>query len=773
MMHLSIKQQLVLAFVALAVVSVGTTAFLMGQSAISKSEDTIQKKVESRLIATRDLKKIQVEDYFSGLRDQVVNMSSQPWVVEAGTEFRTAFKTFEAEQGTSDAGLMDYYTTQFGERYKELNSGNAFDINSIYSGLSSVAKSMQSTYISNNPHPLGEKDQLVSSGSTSYYDELHSEYHSTFRNFLQTYGYYDIFIVEPENGHIIYSVFKELDFATSLDSGPYKDSGIAKAYQAAKQITDPKGSVLIDFASYSPSYDSAASFIASPILDGGSLVGILIYQMPLDRINYLMTNNKQWKEAGFGDTGETYLVGPDQTLRSEVRFLIEDPEGYSKALLNSGEDAQLVNKMTATGTAIGLLKVKTEGASQAVQNQKGVAYFNDYRGEPVISAYTPINILGLKWGLLSEVDEAEAFAGQRALVSNLMNTTLIIAAILISIMAGLGILMAKYLVKPIDDFAKTLRHVTDDNDFGLRFDISQKNEFSVLGQALNELMENLATFIKDMQGTASVLADNAQKLNGVTEQTTEQVHRQSQEVNAAATATTEMNSAVHEVAQSTEDAAVQMQNTKQKVEDSVAIANRTQNDIYMLQKDMSSAINNMTQLETESQGIGEVLDVIQNIAEQTNLLALNAAIEAARAGEQGRGFAVVADEVRTLASRTAQSTDEIRSKIESLQKGVENALSSVQLSQEKTDISIKQVEETVANMNAVSEQVDTTNEMNTHIATATEEQSQVTDEINRNVHHLKDLSDSILEIATNLSTSSVEVHEASRSIYSAIERYKI
>ena len=101
-MHLSIKQQLVLAFIALAFVSVGTTAFLMSKSAISKSEESIRMQVEDRLIATRDLKKIQVEDYFSGLRDQVVNMSSQPWVVEASTEFRTAFKTFEAEHGSSD-----------------------------------------------------------------------------------------------------------------------------------------------------------------------------------------------------------------------------------------------------------------------------------------------------------------------------------------------------------------------------------------------------------------------------------------------------------------------------------------------------------------------------------------------------------------------------------------------------------------------------------------------------------------------------------------------
>ena len=538
------------------------------------------------------------------------------------------------------------------------------------------------------------------------------------------------------------------------------------------QLQNADDTVLIDFAPYMPSYNAAASFIASPIMRDGERLGVLIFQMPIDGINNIMTNDNAWKDSGFGESGETYLVGGDDLLRSQSRFLIENKEGYLAAMKNQADDLTLA-KINASDTAIGLQKVDNASTKAANTGKSGIAYINDYRGEAVISAHTPIKVMGFDWVLLSEIDQKEAFAYITHLVSSVITTTLIIAITLILIMGVLGLLFTRMLMRPIDVFSGQVSQITRQKDLTIRIPIQGNNEFSILGKELNTMLDSLASFVLHMKETAESLAKNSGQLHQATDNAAEKVNQQNAEINAAATATTELSASINEVAHSAEQAALQMRTTRDQVSTSMSVANETQVDIYQLQSNMNTAIMAMGQLETESQDIGAVLDVIQNIAEQTNLLALNAAIEAARAGEQGRGFAVVADEVRTLASRTADSTGEIRTKIESLQKGVENAINSVQASQKNTNTSIEKVESTVISMKKVTGYVDQVDDMNNHIATAAEEQSQVTEEVNRNVLSIKDLSDNILEIASNITDSSNDVNAVSVDILKQVDQFKV
>lgn len=340
-------------------------------------------------------------------------------------------------------------------------------------------------------------------------------------------------------------------------------------------------------------------------------------------------------------------------------------------------------------------------------------------------------------------------------------------------MGAIGTIFTRTIIRPIEIFSNKVNQITSERDLTIRIQVRGDNEFSALATNLNAMLNSLASFSGSMRDRAATLADNSEALNKTTSDTTEKVNQQGIEINAAVAATTKLSTSIREVAQNAEQAANKMRTTRNHVNTSMAVANDTQTDIYQLQKNMDGAISAMEQLETESQGIGAVLDVIQNIAEQTNLLALNAAIEAARAGEQGRGFAVVADEVRTLASRTADSTDEIRTKIESLQKGVENALSSVQASQENTQSSIEKIEYTVASLKEVTGYVDEVDKMNLHIATAAEEQSQVTEEINRNVLSINNLSDNILELTGQITGSSIDVNEVSSDIFKQVDQFKV
>lgn len=773
-MQFKIKHQLIIAFIAISAVSILVSAVLIGRSAIEQSKSAIHNKVEQQLIAARDLKKAQIEDYFSLIENQMVIASSNPWIHQAAAEFRSAFFDYPLQTGgeIDHAAINSYYNDEFDRVYQESNNGQSADTAQLINRLSDNALFLQQDYIARNNHPLGSKDNLNSVGNNSVYDQLHQQYHPALRKFLKTYGFYDIFIVEPDSGHVVYSVFKELDFGTSLLNGPYKESGLAEAFKAGMKLSGADQTVLIDFKPYLPSYEAAASFIASPIMLDGERNGILIFQMPIDGINAIMTNNGKWQETGFGESGETYLIGQDGLLRSQSRFLIEDFEGYISALTGSKDELTLA-RIKARKTAIGLQNVDSLGSQRALSGSSGVAYFKDYRNVPVISAYTPLDVNGQTWGLLSEIDEAEAFAHQEALVRSIIGTTVAIALTLIVIMTIVGTYFTRVVIKPIDAFSSQLERITRDQDLSIRISTKGNNEFSVLGHSLNNMLETLAEFVRNMRHSAELLANNSSNLNSASDEAAEQINKQNLEVNAAATATTELSASISEVAQSAEQAAEQMRTTRNQVNDSMDVANNTQADIYELQQNMDDAIKAMAQLESESQSIGDVLDVIQNIAEQTNLLALNAAIEAARAGEQGRGFAVVADEVRTLASRTAQSTDEIRAKIESLQKGVENALTSVQTSQSKTETSIEKVESTVSSMKEVTGYVDQVDAMNAHIATAAEEQNQVTEEINKNVLLIKDLSDKVLDLAAHITESSNDVNAVSTDIHKQVDQFRV
>ena len=773
-MNLKVKQQLIIAFIAISAVSILISSVLIGNNAITESEIAIKQQVEQKLIAARDLKKSQIEDYFTLIDNQIKVFSSAPWIIDAADYMTAAFFDYSLQTGgkIEIPIIKSYYDNEFNRVYKENNDGNSANTSQLLSSISDNALFLQQDYIAKNKHPLGSKDGLIKNQTNSAYDLLHQEYHPTLRKYLQTYGFYDIFIVEPNSGHIIYSVFKELDFATSLLTGPYKDSGLGQAFKQGMQLQNADDTVLIDFAPYLPSYDAAASFIASPIMRDGERLGILIYQMPIDGINSIMTNKQSWKDTGFGDTGETYLVGSDSLLRSQSRFLVEDKMGYLQAM-NDSLDTKTLAKIEATGSAIGLQKVDNASSQGALNGNSDITYLNDYRNEPVISAYTPIKVLGLSWALLSEIDQQEAFAHLEKLRNSVITTTIMIAIVLIIIMGIIGAFFTRIVVRPIEIFSDKVSQITSQQDLTIRLPTQGNNEFSALGTELNSMLESLAVFVSNMRDSAENLASNSQQLSDASSDAAEQVNQQNLEVNAAATATTELSASITEVASSAEQAASQMRTTRDQVNTSMSVANDTQTDIYQLQENMNGAITAMGQLETESQGIGAVLDVIQNIAEQTNLLALNAAIEAARAGEQGRGFAVVADEVRTLASRTATSTDEIRSKIESLQKGVENALMSVQASQEKTSSSIEKVESTVSSLQEVTGYVDQVDQMNAHIATAAEEQSQVTEEINRNVLLIKDLSDNVLELTTNISEASNDVSSVSVDIHRQVDQFKV
>jgi methyl-accepting chemotaxis protein len=276
----------------------------------------------------------------------------------------------------------------------------------------------------------------VALNSESAYDTAHQTYHPEIRKYLQEFAYYDIFIIDAQSGHIVYSVFKELDYATSLLTGPYKNSGLAEVFQSVRHAKNNDAISFSAFKSYTPSYEDPASFIASPIQDeNGVTIAVLAFQMPIDEINTLMTFDHDWLSKGLGASGETYLVSEEFKAQSLSRFLIEDPEHFYAALSDTNIDTALLATMKAKETNIGFQEIKTQGTIAALNGDTGFGIYPDYRDVLVLSAYTSIEFEGSTFAIMSEIDEAEAHAYVGRSAWSISIAIFIVAGVILSIVA--------------------------------------------------------------------------------------------------------------------------------------------------------------------------------------------------------------------------------------------------------------------------------------------------------------------------------------------------
>ena len=240
----------------------------------------------------------------------------------------------------------------------------------------------------------------------SAYSSTHAEYHPVMRNFLEKFGYYDIFLIDHNTGDMLYSVFKEVDFATSLFTGVYHTTNFGRVVKEAVESSDHHFVKLVDFEPYDPSYLAPASFIACPVYDHGEKIGILVFQMPINRINQILTGHGNWEEDGLGASGETFMVGSDYKLRSISRGLIQHPDRYLSDLLAIGYPSAVINQIRKTNTSILLEEIKNESSEKALRGLSGTQVDHNNQGT-FLCAYTPLQIKDVNWVLMSTMSETE------------------------------------------------------------------------------------------------------------------------------------------------------------------------------------------------------------------------------------------------------------------------------------------------------------------------------------------------------------------------------
>jgi methyl-accepting chemotaxis protein len=334
-------------------------------------------------------------------------------------------------------------------------------------------------------------------------------------------------------------------------------------------------------------------------------------------------------------------------------------------------------------------------------------------------------------GVLTVAQDRSAFQAQVAAASRRMLVMAVVSAVLL---VAIVWFVANGITRPLVKTAASMQAIANGSgNLTERLDASGGDEIAALAGAYNAFVGKLEVTIDEIVATTNRLAAMVEHFSQLSEHTHAGTRRQQEQVAQVATAMTEMSATVHEVAQNTVDTADAALQVDGQANGGQAVVRQAMESINLLADDVGRAVERIRSVEQDSERIGSVLDVIRGIADQTNLLALNAAIEAARAGEQGRGFAVVADEVRTLAQRTQDSTREIQEMIESLQVGVVKTVAVLEASKQQAGESVEQSSQAHAALVAITQSIDTITAMSSQIATAAEEQSAVAEDINRSV----------------------------------------
>jgi len=611
-------------------------------------------------------------------------------------------------------------------------------------------QTLQKAYISDNPNPTGEKHKMVASKADLFYDNVHRKYHPFFKQMMELRGYYDIFLVNKD-GNVIYTVFKELDFATNLLTGQYADSGLAAVVKKVLEAPEPEKYVFDDFKPYAPSDDAAASFIAKPVLNFfGNLDGVLVFQMPTGKINTIMQN-----AHGLGETGDTYLVGPDFKMRSDSRL---------------SKDSTLLKKT-----------VDSQSVKDAIAGKSGIRQITNADNEDLISAYVPVDVFGVPWAIVAEISEDEAFETAH----NIRNDSLIIISVILLLAMVVTIKFSRNLTSAIGNITQSMKSLADgDTSIEVPYG-GRQDELGAMAAAVQvfkinavkrveleeeerkhaaheaERQDHLRDSIKGfnhnvtaMMGRIKEAVDNLHQAANVLTLNAERTQQQS---GTAASATELAASNVQTVSAASTELRASIEEISRQASESNSILNEAV-------QQANQANSKVESLAAASAEISEIIALITDVADQTNLLALNATIEAARAGDAGKGFAVVASEVKNLANQTGRATEEIRGQIQQIQ---------------------AETNEAVSTIHAISETIGRVSELSTAIASAVEEQSASTSEISRNVEEAargtKEVSDNILgvsqathetgEMAQTVFAAADELLEESTNLKSEIENF--
>ena len=462
-----------------SILAIGWIGYQSARSALTHA-------VQNHLQSVRHSKTSGLMAMLEALRDQAISLSDGKLAAEAMVDFKRSYRGLAGETLTDaqEQELRSYYATHVLPQIQKNLGGTAQP--EQYLPADPAQRYLQYHYMVS-----------AATGDDSRYGLAHAALQERFDRVGKMFGYEDILLIDDDTLEVIYSLRKRPDFATSLRNGPYASTNLAKAADMLSRAGDRDAFKVVDTELYRPNLGRPVGFVLSPIFNGPEMVGILALEFPIDRIVHLLTGNFQWEREGMGKTGECYVVGPDFTMRSRSRFMVEDPQAFLRALRTSMVTTSVVDQIERQGTVLNQLPVKTYSTEQALIGREGIALINDYRGVPVLSSYGPLDLNSLRWAVVAEIDVAEAY---KPIYDYARNAVLATTALALGTTI-LALLSSWLLVRPLKQLSVAARKIST-GDTTVSVDLNTRDEFGELARVFNDMTANLRRQRADLEEKA-------------------------------------------------------------------------------------------------------------------------------------------------------------------------------------------------------------------------------------------------------------------------------
>ena len=424
------------------------------------------------------------------LQTQVADLKNSLVIYSRGTTATDAIEAFTAgfdQLGTAPVtpvqqqAIVDYYTNQFAKS-EDAQTGKAVDVDALLP-TSPAQRYLQAYYTA----PFTNWNAAIrfdDARDGSAWSAANARFNEFFREIVTRFEFEDALLLDTR-GNVVYTAYKGVDLGTNVLNGPYKGSELTGAYEAAldSNVVDYVG--VTDFSAYQPADEPTAWFV-SPVGPEGRVEGALALQFPISKLNRAMTMNRRWQESGMGKTGETFIVGPDDLMRSDSRLFLEDPEAYKRDVVEAGTPPDVADEaIRQHGTTL-VQPVATEATKLAQRGQRGTLIADDYLGHETLQAYAPADLPGLRWTVITKVDTSEAFAPVAAFTRRLVLST----AAIIFIVCIAAMLLARLFVRPIRRLESGAQQIGS-GDYGVTLPVTSRDEFGDLTVAFNDMSRRL------------------------------------------------------------------------------------------------------------------------------------------------------------------------------------------------------------------------------------------------------------------------------------------